>query len=139
MHDQLPGKIGDSAAFAKSGRHANRGGVDLFSPRALVAVHQHIDRFTSEFLAYLPDNLHIYAAFEREALKVVARGFKRYSARTIIEVLRHNSALAENGGPWKLNDHFTPFLARVFVILHPEQSELFEFRKTAPEREREAA
>jgi hypothetical protein len=97
-------------------------------------VRENIDRFSGEFLAYLPDNLHVYHAFEREALRVVRKGFKHYSARTIIEVLRHNSALTEVGGKWKLNDHHTPSLARLFALLNPEQSDLFDFRESASAR-----
>lgn len=86
--------------------------------------------FTPEFMAYLPDNLHVYRAFEREALRVVQRGFKHYSARTIVEVLRHNSALTEAGGTYKLNDHMTPSHARLFALMHPQHAGLFEFRYT---------
>ena len=125
--ERLPSRTGDGGAFANFGH-------DLLSARALQILQEHIDRFPSEFLAYLPDNLHVYEAFEREALKVVRRGLKHYSARTIIEVLRHNSALAEVGGAWKLNDWHTPYLARVFMLLHPEQKGLFEFRVTKMER-----
>lgn len=96
---------------------------------AVVLAQRNAEKFTPEFLAYLPPNRHVWVAFEREALRVVARGFQHYSARTIIEVLRHNSALAEAGGPWKLNDHFTPGLARLFALSHPEHADLFEFRQ----------
>lgn len=109
-------------------------------PRPLFTAHMHADSFTREFLAYLTDNLHIYAAFEREALRVVARGRQHYSARTIIEVLRHESLLAEAGGAWKLNDWHTPYLARLFALLNPSHSNLFEFREAkAAKRERAAA
>lgn len=111
-----------------------------FTHRALQLARQHAEHFTPEFLAYLPENLHVYDAFEREALRVVARGFKHYSARTIIEVLRHNSALAEHCGPWKLNDWHTPYLARVFALMRPPFAGLFEFRATkAVGRHRAAA
>ena len=102
----------------------------IFSSLVLGAVHDNADSFTPAFRAYLPDNLHVYAAFEREALRVVRRGFAHYSARTIIEVLRHNSALLEVGGIWKLNDWHTPYLARLFTLLHPQHVGLFEFRET---------
>ena len=98
--------------------------------RPLLVAQEHVDRFTPEFLAYLPENLHVYDAFEREAMRVVRRGFEHYSARTIIEVLRHNSALAERSGPWKLNDWHTPYLARLFALLNPTFASLFEFRVT---------
>jgi hypothetical protein len=113
---------------------------DLFVPRLLALARMHADRFTPAFLAYLPDNLHVYDAFEREALRVVAKGFNHYSARTIIEVLRHHSALAEAGGPWKLNDWHTPYLARLFALANPPHRGLFEFRVAkAPLRWRRAA
>ena len=108
---------------------------DLFISYTLDIVQHNIERFTGEFLAYLTDNLHVYRAFEREALKIVQHGHKHYSARTIIEVLRHQSALKETVGPWKLNDHHTPALARVFAMVHPQHAGLFEFRKTRQERE----
>ena len=98
------------------------------------------EKFTPEFLALLPANQHVYAAFEREALRVVQRGYRHYSARTLIEVLRHHSALQEVGGPWKLNDHATPYWARLFALVHPEHEGLFAFRDAkAPARQRMAA
>ena len=98
--------------------------------RSLLVALQHAAQFTPAFLAYLPENLHVYEAFERETMRVVRRGYDHYSARTIIEVLRHNSALAERAGPWKLNDWHTPYLARLFALLNPAFSGLFDFRIT---------
>ncbi len=105
----------------------------------VVLADRHADQFTPEFLAYLPANRHVYEAFEREAFKVIAKGFKHYSARTIIHVLRHHSALAEVGSEWKINDHTSPYLARLFDLAHPEHAGLFEFRVTKARRHREAA
>lgn len=98
-------------------------------PGPLEVARSNEDQFTKRFLAYLPDNLHVYRAFAREALLIAGRGFEHYSARTIIEVLRHHSALTEVGGAWKLNDHNTPYLARLFALMHPEHGALFEFRE----------
>lgn len=89
---------------------------------------EHANEFTEKFLVYLPDNLHVFRAFAEEALKVRRSGRTHYSARTIIEVLRHNSSLHEQGGEWKLNDHYTPYLARLFDLVHPGVS-LWEKRK----------
>lgn len=107
--------------------------------RELAALREHSDRFTAEFADYLPANLHVYRAFEREALRVAAKGWRRYSARTIVEVLRHHTNLADVVGPWKLNDWHTPYLARLFALLHPAHAELFEFREAkAAKRDAEA-
>jgi hypothetical protein len=102
---------------------------DLVSQAALDMARRHSFQFTPDFLAYLPDNLHIYQRFEREALRVARRGRTHYSARTIIEVLRHESALRESGDAWKLNDHNTPYLARLFALMNPAHAKMFEFRE----------
>lgn len=108
-------------------------------PRPLFTAHMHADSFTPEFIAALPDNLHVYAAFEREALQVVRMGWKHYSARTIVEVLRHRSALADTDSQFKLNDHATPGWARLFALLNPEHAGLFEFRRVNTKREERSA
>jgi hypothetical protein len=102
---------------------------DLLTPRPVWVAQMHREQFTAEFMAWLPENLHVYEAFEREALACVRRGFAHYSARTIIEWLRHHTALTETGGPWKLNDWHTPYLARLFALTNPAHRELFEFRQ----------
>lgn len=104
--------------------------IDLFTPRPVALARMHAGQFTPEFMAYLPDNLHVYEAFEREALRIVARGFAHYSARTILHVLRHHSALQEDaGGQWKLNNNVSPYLARLFALDHPAHENLFEYRE----------
>jgi hypothetical protein len=90
--------------------------------------------FIPEFLEYLPANFHVFEAFEAEALKIVARGFSHYSGNTIIEVLRHHSALAQVGDTYKLNDKYTPYLARLFALVHPTHAELFEYRISKADR-----
>lgn len=91
--------------------------------------HEHKEQFSDEFLRWIPENAHIWIAFEQEALKIIAKGYKHYSARTIIHVLRHHSALSEQGdGGWKINNNISPYLARLFAILNPAYANLFEYR-----------
>jgi hypothetical protein len=81
---------------------------------------------------WLEENWHVYLAFEQEALALIRNGRTHYSARTILEVLRHESAISE--GPdkqFKLNNHAAPELARVFALLHPEHIDFFEYRAEA--------
>lgn len=84
--------------------------------------------FRDGFIAWLAVNAHVWIAFEREADKVWNRGRRHYSARTIGEVLRHESALAESGSEWKLNNVVFPDLARLYALVHPDRAGLFEFR-----------
>ena len=80
------------------------------------------------------------AGYERFCERLRGLGFKHYSARTILHVLRHHSALQENGTPWKVNDHASPYLARLFDLRYPAHAGLFEKRETkAVTRAREAA
>ena len=81
------------------------------------------------FTLWLGDNLHIWDAFETEALKVIARGHDHYSSKTIMEFLRHHSMLEEeSSGQWKLNNNHTPYLSRLFAMVHPEHAGLFSYR-----------
>jgi hypothetical protein len=86
--------------------------------------------FCDEFTGWLPNNLHVWDAFVGEAMKVRHKGFKHYSARTIIHVLRHHSAIQENGSEWKINDHHSPYLARLFDLMFPAFAGMFEYRET---------
>ena len=91
----------------------------------------HGKAFKPGFKAWLEANWPIYLRFESEALKVARSGRKHYSARTIVEFLRHQTALTEKDGQFKINDHATPDLARLFVIRNNVHGSLFEFRGNA--------
>jgi hypothetical protein len=92
------------------------------------------DQFPEEFLDWLRDNQHIWVGFVSEASKVINAGFQHYSARTIVHVLRHHSALAERGSEWKINNNVSPYLGRLFALVYPQHATLFEFRVTRSNR-----
>jgi hypothetical protein len=84
------------------------------------------------FVIWIGNNIAIWEAFEAEALKVVAKGHEHYSSKTILEFLRHHSMLSENtDSPWKLNNNLTPYLARLFAMVHPSHASLFAYRTVA--------
>lgn len=85
------------------------------------------EMFREDFPAWLRDNWYVWRAFEAEARRTWARGRRHYSARTIGEYLRHETALREAGVVWKLNNNELPCMARLFVLLNPDKP-LFEFR-----------
>ena len=81
---------------------------------------------------YLDEHPHVYERFEREALRMWDRGFNHYSARTIIEYLRHQTALeADPEDTWKINNDIAPTLARDFLERHPEIPPKFFEKRTA--------
>lgn len=90
-------------------------------------------QFRKDFPAWLHDNFHVWEAFENQADMIWARGRRHYSARTIGEYLRHESALRETaaGTGWKLNDHYWPDLARLYMLVKPERDGFFE-RRVSP-------
>ena len=87
----------------------------------------HDDEFSDEFIEWVPNNTHIVDAFIHETFKIIRKGYTHYSGRTILEVLRHHSALAESG-QWKLNNNHTPYLCRLFGLLNPKYANIFEYR-----------
>lgn len=93
-------------------------------------IRQNRDLFSNEFVEWLPSNIHVYQAFVIEAIKIYEKGFKHYSSKTIIHVLRHHSAVREFGSEWKINNNFSPYLARLFDLAYPNMSGMFEYRKT---------
>lgn len=86
---------------------------------------------SSEFMEWLPENIHVWDAFVYEVFRVIHRGRKHYSSRTIIEVLRHNSAVSDTSEPYKINDHSVPYLSRLFDVAYPQHVGLFEYRTTS--------
>ncbi|MFD0738274.1 hypothetical protein ACFQZQ_03085 [Lysobacter koreensis] len=91
-------------------------------------VREHGDTFRDGFAGWLGLNRHVWLAFEREADKVWNRGRRHYSARTLVEYLRHETALTDNGADYKINGNVVPDLARLYRLAHPERAELFELR-----------
>jgi hypothetical protein len=107
--------------------------IDFSTPEAtkigaiVVVVKSNRDTFGPEFAAWIEANFVIWRAFEREALRIASRR-SHYSAKTILEVIRHHTTLAERAGEFKINNNVCPDLARLFAFLHPSHAELFEYR-----------
>ena len=66
--------------------------------------------------------------FERLALDVIDRGFKRYSADAILHRVRWHYHIERGDRGFKCNDHWTATLARWFIDRHPEHKKFFELR-----------
>lgn len=105
---------------------------DLFRNPIVELAIQNKQYFPDDFIKWLKDNIHVWNAFDREALKVITHGHKHYGAKTIFEFLRHHSATREiaNGSEWKLNNNYPSYLARLFALARPAHKNLFEFRVT---------
>ena len=86
-------------------------------------------RFFKKDKVWFITNWHVFQAFESVALQLIELGRTHYSARTIVEVLVHQSAVREIAGDYKIGNDNAPDLARVFVVLHPDQVDFWEYRR----------
>ena len=76
------------------------------------------------------NNFKAFEAFLAEAMKAKRAGRNHYSARTIIHVLRHYSAVEDKDTLFKINDHLSKPFALVAMELIDELGGLFELRSS---------
>jgi hypothetical protein len=90
-----------------------------------------------EFLRFHYENPWVYSRLKELCLEMRKHGWRKYSTRTLIAVLRWERDL-ETGGQEvriegeqrkvKLNDHHTAYYARMIVEEHPFMWDFFEMR-----------
>lgn len=85
--------------------------------------------FRADFCDWLAENWGIWLRFCEEADKIRRTGRARYAARTIVEFIRHETALRETNSAFKVNDWYTPYMARLYLAIHPEAEGFFETRE----------
>lgn len=81
------------------------------------------------FAVWSFENPAIVSRFITEANRLWNRGRRHYSARTIVEWIRHETSLHEESGEFKINNNMTPDLARHYLEIYPDRAELFELRR----------
>lgn len=74
-----------------------------------------------------------FEAFIVEAHKIASKR-THYSARTLIEVIRHHSVLEDSDKTFKVNNNITPIVARLATDMFPYLNGLFHM-KTRTSRE----
>ena len=108
----------------------------LFSGRTkdsiLYVVTAQAWRYKPGFVTWLSRNFHVWERFEAEANRVYDAGRRHYSARTIGEYLRHETATTAAGDePYKISDWWWPQLARLYTAVYIGREEFFEIRERA--------
>jgi len=96
---------------------------------SLSQIALHPAMFRPDFGKWLQVNHHVYMEFNRLAEVVWKAGWRHYSARTIMENIRHRSNVRELFGDYKINNIRIPCCARLYALNHPERAILFEFRR----------
>lgn len=94
-------------------------------------MREHQDEYPEGFFHWLADNQHIWKAFEEKAYVMAAVAKRpRYSARTIIEVMRWDSDIHEDKPLFKLSNNMTPGMARLWMAKHGKSyPKFFNLRK----------
>lgn len=90
------------------------------------------------FLAFHAENPHVYDRLREIVLTLRARGFRRYSTKTIVAAMRFEWDLKTGGEDVtieggeerrvKLNDNHTPYFARMLIEERRELWDFFELR-----------
>ena len=95
-------------------------------------IDQGIDSDTVDlFLKYHRNHPEIWDNFERLALEVISKGKTKWSARAIFNVLRYEFEIKSTlGEDFKINDHYSPYYARVFHFKYPEYDGFFTVKPT---------
>lgn len=71
----------------------------------------------------------VFSAAVRETVNALNAGRTRYSMRTIVEYLRHNTVVEDTGVTFKINDHLCPSMSRVCMALFDDMPpKFFELR-----------
>lgn len=76
------------------------------------------DPYPRDFGHWLSANRRLFKRFEAMALEMAMSGRKSYSARTIVEVIRWNSDLSDSDKTFKINNNYTPGMARLWMAKH---------------------
>ena len=86
------------------------------------------DQIFERFVVFHKANPHVYSLF-CEIADDMRQYQDQYSARTIIEVIRWRIDSTVGSDPVKLNDHYSPYYARMYMATHPGSEDFFELRR----------
>lgn len=94
----------------------------------MALVQRHAAMLRPDFQRWLTEQWHIWERFEREAHIVWDSGRRRYSARTLVEFIRHETLIREACSSFKINNSYVPDLGRLYGYVYPERADFFETR-----------
>jgi len=104
----------------------------MMNATELVVQAATIPRVPNAFLDYLRENAHVYESFERMTLKKIGLGYKHYSSRAIVHILRHETEVSEGEmSTFKISDHISPYISRLFAVRHPEHKDFFKMKRVS--------
>jgi len=81
------------------------------------------------FLAFHEANPQVYQELEALALRLRSKGCKWIGMRMLWETLRYNNLETATSDPYKLNNSYVSYYARLLLQHHPELSGAIEIRE----------
>ena len=96
------------------------------------------DKATLAFLDYHHKFPEVFSLFRDICVRLYKRGVRHYGARCVMEVVRYESTIRSEGQPWKINNNFIPFYARLLMMQDQRFAQFFEIRESR-QRKRFAA
>lgn len=81
-----------------------------------------------DFETYHRKNPHVFKLFRKYARIAKEKGFKRYSAKGIFEIIRWHTQESSSDKDYKLNNNYHAQYARKLMSEHPEFRGFFEIR-----------
>ncbi len=131
-HVRSPQAAVNPFAVEKPSRISRRkAGLHGSMKRAQSVIEKFKSEFRSDFSNWIASNWHIWKAFCSEVEVVWASGRRSYSARTIIEFIRHETAMSEVNGAYKINNSYVPDLGRLYGLMNKQRGSFFECRTMA--------
>jgi len=89
-----------------------------------------MSKLERDFLVFHATNPHVYDKFVELARLAKRRGYHRWSANGIFERLRWFYAFETVGDPFKLNNNFRAYYARLAMGREPDLQGFFAVRRT---------
>jgi hypothetical protein len=80
------------------------------------------------FEVYHRQNPQVWEMFKKVALQTKEKGFSKYSAKGIFEIVRWHTGVRATGDQFKINNNYTPDYARLMIEQHPEFKTFFLLR-----------
>ena len=102
----------------------------LFGDAADVLFGAKTDRKSRTFLRFHADNPKVYRLFVRYTKEAQARG-RKPGAWLIAGRIRWYAQIETRGDPFKLNNNWIAYYARMFHHDHPDMGQVFELRDAA--------
>jgi hypothetical protein len=92
------------------------------------------DQIKSSFIAFHKANPVVWKLFCIYTNQLREKGFKNYSARAVIHRVRwHVNIETRSEDGLKINDHYSPYYARMYMATYPEAKGFFRNRKRTSE------